>query len=399
MRISHLATFWKHYRWLVLWLATWKVSSLVMAWLATFWLPLQLPYALISSKYAQGFPYLAWVWGNFDGYHYLQIADEGYKLPQVPYFPLYSLVLRAFEDVLSLPWLVVGILISTLCFFMSLVVMKKLVDLDKGDWKVFLGVLLLFPTSFFLTAVYNDAIFLVLACLCLYFARLRRWWLAGIFGFVAALARINGIALMVFLGVEFMLQNDVLKKQWQLPLLFKRGFEAFQLQTWKKSAFWVWTLVVAGFLSYLGYIHLSTGSHQNLFGAMEVWNQDSMVFPPKVIWWYLKIFMSYPMNHYMYWVAVIEFVAIMGYLIALVWGWGKIRVSYWLFILASLLIPWLSGSFSGMPRYALHLYPLFLLLSLWIAKQPKAIKIVYAAVMVLLTLVITAFFTRGYFIT
>jgi hypothetical membrane protein len=61
-----------------------------------------------------------------------------------------------------------------------------------------------------------------------------------------------------------------------------------------------------------------------------------------------------------YWVAVVEFLAVIFSVFLLLWSWRKIRSLYWVFFAVSLLIPALTGTFQGMPRYALHLYPFFL---------------------------------------
>jgi hypothetical protein len=69
--------------------------------------------------------------------------------------------------------------------------------------------LALFPTGFFLIAPYTEGLFLALSLGALLAARQERWWLAGICGFGAALARPQGVLLVLPLGYEYLRQKRV----------------------------------------------------------------------------------------------------------------------------------------------------------------------------------------------
>ena len=67
----------------------------------------------------------------------------------------------------------------------------RLVEEDFDQERAYRTVLYLsvFPTSFFLAAAYNESLFLCFSLLSFYEMRHGRWWLAGLFGFLAGLTR------------------------------------------------------------------------------------------------------------------------------------------------------------------------------------------------------------------
>ncbi len=63
----------------------------------------------------------------------------------------------------------------------------------------------------------------------------------------------------------------------------------------------------------------------------------------------------------------------------------------------SILIPSLTGTFAGMPRYGLHLYPFFLSVAMLLEKRPLMVKATYVAISLALLFIGICYFTRGYF--
>ena len=57
--------------------------------------------------------------------------------------------------------------------------------------------LLLFPTAYFFTAMYTEALFLFLVASMFLFARRDNWLVVGILGFFLSLTRIQGIILFI----------------------------------------------------------------------------------------------------------------------------------------------------------------------------------------------------------
>jgi Gpi18-like mannosyltransferase len=110
---------------------------------------------------------------------------------------------------------IAGLIISNLAGLVMFVALYRLVWEDFGQARAYRTVLYLavFPTAFFFAAAYNEAIFLCLSVFSFYFMRRNRWWLAGLFGFLASLTRSAGLLLFLPFCYEYLRQqNFQLKK-------------------------------------------------------------------------------------------------------------------------------------------------------------------------------------------
>lgn len=175
---------------------SWKALVLFFAYLATLFLPFkEFPKSFIADPvFGRSLPYYLWVWGNFDGFHYISIAKYGYTVFQHPFFPLFPLLIDIVK-LLGVHPVIAGQIISNISFFGALFVCYKLLSIDKkrSSFLLFGLILILFPTSFYYGAVYNDSLFFLLATTSLYFARKRSWIMASVLGGLATLARLNGL--------------------------------------------------------------------------------------------------------------------------------------------------------------------------------------------------------------
>ena len=106
-------------------------------------------------------------WANFDGEHFMSIAQFGYKQYQQAFFPLFpkmiTLGMNIFGQNLKVAALS-GLVISSVTFLTGLIFLYKLLRLDYSS-RFSLGVivvLLLYPASFYFNAVYTEALFLML---------------------------------------------------------------------------------------------------------------------------------------------------------------------------------------------------------------------------------------------
>jgi hypothetical protein len=385
----------------VLLLVVWKVAVIAATFLATLWLPFQRTFTPITTEYYYHLPYWLWVWGNFDGIHYLVIAHKGYELLTQPFFPLYPLSTWLTHRLTSIPILPAGLLVSHVAFFIALYVAYKLLKLDKMSAHAifFFTVLLAFPTSPFYGAAYNDSLFFLFATLTLLFSRKKEWIIASIFGGLATLTRLNGLALMCYLVVEYCTSALNTTETWSYAKVVKTTFQQLRIKNIIDSGIVALFAIPAAFLGYLLYIEVVFGNWKMLFDTMSIWQQESFTFPPVVVWRYLKILFLYPPQLLTYWVAVVELVMVIFYCSVLLFSFKKIRLSYWLFIGISILIPWLTGTFAGMPRYGLHLYPLFLALTVLLKDKPKVFQVFYFIFSLCIGFFILSLFTRGYFVT
>ncbi len=384
---------------------SWKILVLLLALLSTFVLPFRGEFSALRDQaypdFGKNLPYLWHIWGNFDGFFYMVIAKRGYFLSEQPFFPLFPYLIKWITAHTGWPYLISGQLISNLSFLLALLVAYRTLIIDKktGLFTLFLFVILLFPTSFFYGAVYNDALFFLLATLTIYFSRSRLWTIASITGGLATLTRLNGLALFFYLLFEyFTAKNENPRATWNWRELKNKAFNFFSPWRLSPEKIFLLTLIPLTFLGYLAYVQTKFGDWGLVFSSMKVWGQDKVTFPLVVFFRYLKIFFFSPKFELIYAVAAFEFVAILFYLFMLIYGFRKIRLSYWVFFAISLLIPSLTGTFQGMPRYGLHLYPLFLSLALFLKNRGLVFKIIYFTVSVALLFFALTLFTRGYFV-
>lgn len=376
-----------------------KILAIFLAWRVFLFIPLFLGASLIS--YRAGYDYtnvwkftepyfpvsnpLLFPWANFDGVHYLSIAANGY-LDNQGFFPLYPILIRILAFVLgggepfTLAYFASGFAISNISFILALFVFYKLVKIDFSKKIALQAIffLLVFPTSFFFASLYTESLFLLLSLLSFYAARKKKWVFAGLLGALLSATRLTGIFILPALLYEFFLSEKKIVSAKALPLL----------------------MVPLGLSSYVFYLFLRFGNpllfiqaHENINPTRSVY---SPVLFPQTIFRYSKILTSISYTQYEWWIALLELSAFTFAVLTLYLAWRyKIRLSYIIFAGLAFIVPVSSGTFSGLPRYILILFPMFIALSL--IKSPL-VKLVYSAVSIILLFILLMLFSRGYFI-
>jgi hypothetical protein len=167
-------------------------------------------------------------WDRWDAPHYTDIAVFGYMADDpgslvpppgyaqvfpgdldlyIVFFPLYPWLVGAVNAVIGAP-VAAAFVVSTVASLFVAPMLHRLVAVDLGPrvalWSA--GLLLVFPTAYFLHIGYTESLFLALSLASLWLARTNRWWAAGIVGGLAALTRANGLILIPALAVEAWLQ-------------------------------------------------------------------------------------------------------------------------------------------------------------------------------------------------
>lgn len=372
-----------------------RLVFLVFAILAIDLIPLEEGY--LGRQHYPDEPYLAWIWANFDGRHFADIVVSGYRDFNFAFFPLYPLLIRFLDYHLLIDPPYVGIIISLICYFLSLMMVYKIIILDYKESVARLSIYLLafFPLSFFYQAMYSDSLFILLSVTGFYFARKGKWIYAGVFGGLTTLTRIAGVAIIPALAVEWCLQN-----QSYLNSLFKR-FDSYKFFTLFKK--FITTGFVAvfisglGILSYFVYLQLFYGDWLLFQKSMIAWRQNEFTFPPQVIFRYLKIFLLVDRGLLVYWVALLEFISMIFYFILTYYVAKKIRISYAVLMFFVLILPTFTGTFAGMPRYVLHAFPAFLGMAVFLSTRKRFTPAV-VTLFLILGFIFTGLFTRGHFI-
>lgn len=141
------------------------------------------------------------VWQRFDTLWYLKIATYGYSLEDgsTAYFPLYPLLIRAGGKILLGNYLLAALIISNLAYIGLLFYLYRLTTLlfEEETARRTVVYLAIFPTAFFFLAGYTESLFLLFTLAAFWYAHQKRWWLAGILGFLASLTRLQGVILIL----------------------------------------------------------------------------------------------------------------------------------------------------------------------------------------------------------
>ena len=182
---------------------------------------------------------------QWDGLWYLEIVRNGYPRsipPDITYFqlearaaffPLYPLLVRAFDRVLpggdTFAALVVTTALALVAVILVGVLARRLYGNDVAERAMVLFAV--FPGSFVLSYAYAEALLIVLAAACLWFLLDERWLLAGVAAALATATRPNGVALIAACAVAAFLAIRRNRDWWSLiaPLMAPIGFIAFQL--------------------------------------------------------------------------------------------------------------------------------------------------------------------------
>lgn len=163
----------------------------------------------LGSPFGESGDEILGAWVRWDSIWFLGIERDGYDYDPgggdaAAFFPLYPLAMRVLgAGTGGEGALIAGLLVSIAAFAVALVLLHRLVALETDGRTAALTVLLIvaFPTSFFFTALYSEALFLALSVGAFWFARTGRWGAAGLCGLGAALTRSAGIALVVPLAL------------------------------------------------------------------------------------------------------------------------------------------------------------------------------------------------------
>ena len=153
------------------------------------------------------------LYSGLDSKHYFDIARSGYttaneagEILDLVFFPGYPLLTGVL--MMALPETLSGYLAAWIPFLPAGMILYRLFRLDR-DREQSMRILLwlcLMPGAVFYSYPMSESLFLFASAGAVWMARTRRWFPAGIFGFLAAFTRSVGALLLVPLGIEWLEQ-------------------------------------------------------------------------------------------------------------------------------------------------------------------------------------------------
>lgn len=286
---------------------------------------------------------------RWDATFYESIARDGYEFDpaarwsNVAFFPLYPLLMRA----VALPLggdpaalVTAGVLISNVALLVGVGYLWALASREFGRNVASASVvaLLVFPMTYVFSAVRPDGLFLALAAGSLYHARTERWWLAGSLAAGAALTRANGILILLPLLVEWFADADR-RSRWLRPELIALALPPLAL-----SLFAV-------------YLAVEFGDPLIWLAAEEKWGRALDLSLDALLH-------MVPIRIHGFRNSLIDVLFALFYLGLAALAWRRLRPSLALFATITVVLPFLSGSLSSMPRYGAVAFPLFMVLGI-----------------------------------
>ena len=367
---------------------TWQVpfallacaSSRVAVFVAGVWWVARHGYQPVSSvirdpRFAEALHGLAGrlvnPWAHWDGVWFVRIASTGYRHPDSQaFFPLYPLLVHLLAPLVGGYYVIAGMIVSLVAFAVTMVLLYKLssrlFDPSVAAWTV--AFIAWFPTSFVFSAVYSESLFLMLCVAAFWFASTRRWLVAGIAGFFAALTRNSGVLLVVPL---LLLYGREVGWSWRsLSLRWPRDLRLASL-----------LLLPAGLLVYMAYLKAEFGNalmfstverhwHRHLgdpIGTIVDGYHAALLAAQQVEDVHRSFFQSLLPGSHAQAIIVYEiapFAALVFALLLLVLGLRRLPAAYSAWIAISLLVP-LFYPTELRPLYSLHrfmllVFPLFM---------------------------------------
>jgi hypothetical protein len=351
------------------------------------------PWQEWSHSVAQ--PWLAML-SRWDGRWYFYVAHDGYKFDpngesDVAFAPLLPMLMWAGGHLTGRTsaegLLAAGALVANAALLLAVAGLYVLVrrTWDAGVAVRTLLCLLVFPTGFFLSAVYPESLFLAAAVGAFLGAQDRRWWLAGVCGALAALSRTYGVLIVVPLTYEYLAARG-----------WRRGTPPHPGGRWgprRPGLDLAWLgLAPAASAAWLGHLWLVTGNPLSM--AIEEAHRGRALVPP---WQVLSSFFAQPRewtldsNHSL---ADLGFVAGFGVLVLLTWTLRRPGLALFATLLYLPMIS--SGWLSSVNRFGLELFPAFIVLGQLTRWRP--VLALYLAVAGALALYLTARFALGYWV-
>ncbi|HEU0051280.1 MAG TPA: mannosyltransferase family protein [Patescibacteria group bacterium] len=306
---------------------------------------------------------------RWDSEWYLNIAKHGYVfkgsdvLSNLVFFPVYPGLLALFGRLFLSQFIFAGWLISfaalcAACFFLFRLVQEFHPKLNPEEVVFFL---LIFPTAIFLNAIYTESLFLFLSIASIYFARKKRFVLASIIGCAAALTRVTGVLLFIPLLIEFI---TTYKKRWFRPSIFAL------------------LLVPLGLVSFFAFHGIVYGDFLLFFKIENAWGR------------------SFHLNASHFQTATapaaanlaLDFGFLLTSVILSVLTLVRVRFSYGVYMLATIVVAVSTGTLMSIGRYVLVLFPIYLVL----ASFPPLWKRSWTIASLLLLGLYTLLFAQGY---
>lgn len=292
-------------------------------------------------------------WRGADTEHFVRIATYGYE-PGTPYanrivfYPLFPLLMRAFSVFTGGNVELAGIAVSNLAFMGACLLLYMLaaeIGLSRREGLLAIAIMIVAPFSMFFQKCYTESLFLMLTVGCALACMRKKWFFAGLAGFLAALTRTQGVLCLAMALYAFLRAHKGQK------------FEKHDLRA-------LWLLLIP--LGYVCYLLLNLTLYGNAFAYMAYeraapWYQGVDYFFNNVAQ-HMRMAIDYPgLAPLIYLPQVALFFIVLGLLVA---GVKRgVPLALLLYGCLSLLLCYTASWLISGGRYMLVVFPVYLVLA------------------------------------
>jgi hypothetical protein len=342
-----------------------RLALEIVGLLANFYFPpAQAVYRLRDLQYHKRQPAPLEIWARWDSEWYLLIAEQGYAadeyiknaaggryLPQdsAKFFPAYPIAIRCLSF-LTRNSVLSGFVISNVFALILIYYFYRLAQKLIDQRNAFYGTLLfiVFPTSFYLNAVYAESLFLAAMVAAFFYVEEKKLIPAVIACVIAVLSRPQGAL--------------------ALPALALLAWYKFEDRRFVAIAALTLALGVP-LAGYFLYIEKIFGSMSWIAQSQNYWRGE-MKYPLYGLIRFAQGEIAIHGQHN----SLIDFTFAMSHLIVLVLSFRRIPIPYAVYSLIVLLFP-LSSTLFSFSRLCLANFPFFLILPLLLKRWNLAVQI------------------------
>jgi hypothetical protein len=302
------------------------------------------------------------LYAKFDSGWYLAIIEWGYGKPPPDgkpsnhaFFPLYPTTSKVLHDTFAMDGFHAGLVVTYLCLFlaMSLFYREGVERLGEDGARASMFFFLLFPTAFFLAAVYAESMFLLFALLAFREARGESPGRTALWGFLLGLTRASALAVApaLFLAALEKRAPDG-RRRWTTAIV-AGAVPAVTVFLWIYGIGWIFGEPGLFFRSMQGW-HRATSSLSGI-GAWFV----SMGIRCKHRDWKTDPSLALDYGTFLVFLAVAIYLLVKKRWSDAAWTGGAI------------LLPMTTGLSGGMPRFLMVVYPVYFTLAEGSRSRPR----------------------------
>ena len=341
------------------------------------------------------------IWANFDGEHYVSVAESGYDEESPAFFPLYPLLVRSIAALFGGPvspgaLSFCGVLVSLVAYGFALYFVYRIAEEEWGARAAQGAVLSLafFPTSFFFNAVYTESLFLALSAGAVWAARARKdLLLASVLAGLAAATRNAGVLLLIPLLAEWSDHRE---------------------HGWREAAYLA--LVPTGLAAYMAYLWWRFGDPLMFYGEQAEWGREPagagaltgafrLAYEDALVLFNPASYEPFGFERLVYVVgsanALYSLLFLLFALTVVGAGWRLLPGWLGAYALAILAVPVLfaptTNPLMSSPRFMLAAFPLFMVLGATVLEDRKVLAW-WILISAASSLVFTALFVGWYFV-